>query len=677
MTRALRPLLCGLSGLLVLAGLAVAAPAQAAPVASLTASRSTVMPDENFSVVVRTGTRVKRPVVLKHRQGRTWRSVRTTTDARGTARITVATARRIELRATVPKVTVRGKKYKALSTKRVVVRTAAPAATVSVVTSSERVAVTGRATPARKGRKLSLQRLDGGTWRTIIAGRAGNAAGRVDFGAVGTQRDLGGRSFRVVAGGWKGAPRVTGAAKVVPSLPAPPRDPQPEEPLDEPDPEPTAEPTVEPTPEPAPAVTQLSVTIRGVGDLDPCTEVITTKTDYVNGTMTFRDRDGGAPRSVAARLRVRGNSTASIARKRPYKVKLDASASLLGMPASKDWVLLANHFDRSMLRNDLAMRAARMLGVPWAPRLESVDLRINGRLCGVYQFGEGIEAQDGRVELQDGDTLLEADTNDDTDPQFRTERGLRVFLKAGETKHVNRVEDAFQEVEDLLYDESFPDNGYRDRIDVDSFVTMYLVNELTKNLDAGFRNSVYLVMRADGTLAMGPPWDYDVSQGLVDLGYAGDLHRPTGWWIGRLFHPLFPDDAWRQALLPSQLWKEPGGHYYNRLLTDPWFVEQVRDRWREASPALATLAGHVDAESVRLLDSAAANFTPREDGGAGQLVWAAPEEIGSWTPMLQFASEPDSGVAPGEGWLRETARLRDWIAGRTAWIDEQFASSDG
>ena len=669
MTRALRPLLCGLSGLLVLAGLVVVAPAQAAAVASLQASRSTVMPGEKFSVVVKTGTRVKRPVVLKRRDAKKWRTVRATTDSRGTLRVTARTSRRAEFRASVPATTVRGKRYKALATQRVVVRTVAPVATVGLSVASDRVSVAGRATPARKGRKLSLQSLDGSTWRTIVAGRASNAAGRVDFGTVGTQRDLGGRSFRVVAGAWKGSSRVVGAAKVLPSLPAPPPETEPEEPLEEP--------TTEPTPEPTPAVTQLAVTIRGVGDLDPCTEVITTKTDYVNGTMTFRDRDGGAPKAVVARLRVRGNSTASIARKRPYKVKLDTSASLLGMPKSKDWVLLANHFDRSMLRNDVAMRAARMLGVPWAPRLESVDLRINGRLCGVYQFGEGIEAEDGRVELNDGDTLLEADTNDDTDPQFRTDRGLRVFLKDGETSHPDRVADAFQEVEDLLYDESFPENGYRDRIDVDSFVTMYLVNELTKNLDAGFRNSVYLVMRADGTLAMGPPWDYDVSQGLFDLGYAGDLHQPTGWWIGRLFHPLFPDDAWRQALLPSQLWNEPGGHYYNRLLTDPWFVEQVRDRWREASPALATLAGHVDAESVRLLDSAAANFTPREDGGAGQLVWAAPEEIGSWTPMLRFASEPDSGVAPGEGWLEETARLRVWIAGRTAWMDEQLVHPSG
>ena len=40
-------------------------------------------------------------------------------------------------------------------------------------------------------------------------------------------------------------------------------------------------------------------------------------------------------------------------------------------------------------------------------------------------------------------------------------------------------------------------------------------------------------------------------------------------------------------------------------------------------------------------------------------------------------NDPDSGVEPGEGWLRETARLRDWIAGRTAWMDDQLAGSDG
>ncbi|MFO6453232.1 CotH kinase family protein [Aeromicrobium sp. MLTX1] len=663
-----------MSGLVMVTGLVVASPAEAAPRATVKASRTTVMPGESFSVVVTSGTRVRRPVVLKYRVGSAWRSQRATTDARGVLRTTAAITRsRVDYRAVLPATTVRGKRHRALSTRTVTVRTVRPAADTTVRVSGGQVRVAARVTPARPGRKLSLQRRDGSTWRTVVAGRPGNAAGRVDFGVVGTQRDLAGRSFRVVAGRWKGAPQVVGTAQVVPSPPASSPDPTPDEPLEQP----TTEPTTEPTPTTPPQVTSLAVEVPGPRGPEACTQIITTKTDYVKGRLTFHDRRDGRFTTVTAGLRVRGNSTASIERKRPYKVKLDARASLLGLPQSRDWVLLANHFDRSLLRNDVAMRAARMLGVPWAPHLESVELRINGALCGVYQFGEGIETHDGRVELGDGDTLLEADTNDDDDPEFRTDRGLRVFLKDGDTNHPARVRQAFQEVEDLLYDESFPENGYRERIDVDSFVSMYLVNELTKNLDAGFRNSVYLVMRADGTLAMGPPWDYDVSQGLYELGYAGDSHLPSGWWIGRHFHPQFPDDGWRQALLPSQLWAEPGGHYYNRLLTDPWFVEQVRARWREAAPQLATLAAHGDEESARLLESVTANFTPVAEGGAGQLVWAAPEEIGTWTTVLRFASDPDSGVEPGEGWLRETARLRDWIAGRTAWMDEQLGRSDG
>ncbi|UUI67392.1 CotH kinase family protein [Aeromicrobium duanguangcaii] len=675
MTRLLRALACGCSGLLVLMGLLSVAPAHArAAAATVSASRTAVLAGEKFTVTVRTGTKVKRPVVLQYRTGARWRTIRTTTNSSGAVRVTRSTkAARTYFRARVPAATIRGTKYRSVATKRIAVKTVKESVTATVRIDAGRVRVTGTTTPARKGRAMSLQRLDGTTWRTLIAGRAGNAKGRVDFGDVGSHEALAGRSFRVKVGTWKGAKAVLGRATTVAAVAGVPAPPGPQ-PGDEPRDEPADEPTPEPIPEPIP-VTEVSVETAGPRGPEACTQIITTKTTYVNASLTLRDRRGGRPTTVKARLRVRGNSTSSIERKRPYKVKLDTRTSLLGMPASKDWVLLANHFDRSLLRNDVAMRTARVFGAPWAPRLESVDLRINGALCGVYQFGEGIEAEPGRVELGPDDTLLEADTNDDTDPQFRTDRGLRVFLKDGDERDVPSVSSAFQEVEDLLYDESFPNNGYRDRIDVDSFVTMYLTNELTKNIDAGFRNSVYLVMRADGTLAMGPPWDYDFSQGMYELGYAGDVHLPTGWWIGRLFHPQFPDDDWRAALLPSQLWREPGGHYYNRLLADPWFVEQVRDRWREVLPQLRDLPEHVAAETSRLLPSARANFTLTEDGGAGQLVWAAPEELEVWTSMIRFVNAVDSGVEPGEGWLAEATHLRDWLSDRIDWMDEQFGTS--
>lgn len=650
-------------------GLVVATPAEAAPRATVKVSRTSVMPGERFSVVVASGTRVRRPVVLKYRAGSSWRSLRATTDARGVLRTTTSTTRaRVDYRAVLPATTVRGKRHRALSTRTVTVRTVRPAADTTVRVTGGQVRVAARVTPARTGRQVSLQRRDGSTWRTVVAGRPGNAAGRVDFGVVGTQRDLTGRAFRVVAGRWKGAPQVSGAAQVVPALPTPPPPAEPEEPLDEPDPEPTEEPL------PPLSIAEVAFEVDAPDVTDPCTSLIVTKTDYVRGRLTVRT-PGGARTTVGARLRVRGNSTAEVARKRPYKVKLDDKAALLGGLAnrSKDWVLLANHFDRSLMRNDVAMQSARLIGAPWAPRLESANLRINGTLCGVYQIGEGIEAEQGRAELGAGDTLLEADTNDDIDPEFRTSRGLRVFLKDGDPGDTAQVHETFQEVEDLLYAEDFPHNGYRDRIDVDSFVTMYLLNEFSKNNDSAFRNSVYMVLRADGTLAMGPPWDYDSSFGRFRW-YLFGIEHPTGWFTGHHFRDqILADNPDFLGAWPTQLWNEPQGHYYVRLLSDPWFADQVRQRWNEVVEELRTLPSYVDARAEELASSATANFTPAEAGGAGQLVWATPEEDGIYWNVFHNPA----GVDPEQGWRTEVGALRDWIAARTAWMDEQLGRSDG
>lgn len=60
-------------------------------------------------------------------------------------------------------------------------------------------------------------------------------------------------------------------------------------------------------------------------------------------------------------LRGRGKSTWLHAKK-PFKFKLKESTDLLGMGANKPWVLLANAFDGTMLRNRITGYMARQLG---------------------------------------------------------------------------------------------------------------------------------------------------------------------------------------------------------------------------------------------------------------------------------------------------------------------------
>lgn len=89
------------------------------------------------------------------------------------------------------------------------------------------------------------------------------------------------------------------------------------------------------------------------------------KKNYVKGSITISDPEGlyGDTEDFTARMgiRGRGNSTWEWPKK-PWKVKLDKKASLLGMPADKEWALLANYSDRTLMRNIVALKISEICG---------------------------------------------------------------------------------------------------------------------------------------------------------------------------------------------------------------------------------------------------------------------------------------------------------------------------
>jgi hypothetical protein len=62
--------------------------------------------------------------------------------------------------------------------------------------------------------------------------------------------------------------------------------------------------------------------------------------------------------------------------KKPYRLKLTDKQSLLGMPSSKDWVLLANYSDKTLLRNAAALDLGARMGFPWTPRSAFVEVYL-------------------------------------------------------------------------------------------------------------------------------------------------------------------------------------------------------------------------------------------------------------------------------------------------------------
>lgn len=108
--------------------------------------------------------------------------------------------------------------------------------------------------------------------------------------------------------------------------------------------------------------------------------------------------------SADASVKVRGNWTTAY-NKKPLRIKFDTKRSMLGLNDGgeyKNWLLLAEYKDFSMLRNRTAFQLAEeILGKDgyYAADSQLVEVTINGEYWGVYLLTEQQQINSGRVEV--------------------------------------------------------------------------------------------------------------------------------------------------------------------------------------------------------------------------------------------------------------------------------------
>lgn len=355
---------------------------------------------------------------------------------------------------------------------------------------------------------------------------------------------------------------------------------------------------------------------------------IDSKDVYVNGTLNV-DQAFSAP----MKIRGRGNSTWNMPKK-PFKIKLNTSSSVLGMPADKEWVLLANYSDKTLMRNELAFEMGRRLKMAYVPRTRTVEVNLNGTELGTYILTEQIKVSSSRVNVTASDLtggyLIELDRRLDG-TYFTTSRSNPYVVKEPSslsTDQMSYISSYVQQAEDALYGADFADplTGYAKFIDVDSFIDFYLVNEIAKNVDAANFSSIYFYKDVGGKLVMGPLWDFDLGFGNCD--YA-DAQFPTGWWL------------------------RTGSPWFTRLFQDPAFEARVKVRWnqlRNKSADLNSLLKLIDRQAYALELVQAKNFT----------LW----------DILNIYVWPNRVVTGS--YAGEVAAMKDWLTTRMNWLESQF-----
>lgn len=132
---------------------------------------------------------------------------------------------------------------------------------------------------------------------------------------------------------------------------------------------------------------------------------------YTSASMALVDTQGHVDHAGAIRkIRGRGNFTWFLDKK-AYQFRLEDRADLLdtGDRAEMEhtWILLADGFDGTMLHNRITMDLARELGMTSTGGCEHVDLYYDGEYRGLYLLTEKVEAGEGRLEVDEYDTLIE------------------------------------------------------------------------------------------------------------------------------------------------------------------------------------------------------------------------------------------------------------------------------
>ena len=269
-------------------------------------------------------------------------------------------------------------------------------------------------------------------------------------------------------------------------------------------------------------------------------------TEHTLLTLTNCEDESWDFENLDVAFRGRGNTTWS-QKKKPYTFKTTEKKSIMGMPKSKRWVLIANYLDNSFLKNHLAFYLSDIFEMSYTVKGQFVDLVFNGVYRGLYWLGEAIKVESNRINIKDGDKnitddddkdyLIEMDTHYDEPVKFKTPiRQLPYMIKnddymvddeggltSGGKARLARLQKKIAELEWLLYPDyvdgmntdncSAPDENYTKIIEVYSWAKFWLVNEIMDNVELGNPKSAYFTFECtkDDIFMAGPVWDFDWS----------------------------------------------------------------------------------------------------------------------------------------------------------------------
>lgn len=277
------------------------------------------------------------------------------------------------------------------------------------------------------------------------------------------------------------------------------------------------------------------------------------KNNSASATAALVNQDGTFDNTAAKKIKGRGNTTWRNTAKKPFNLTYEAKVSVDGMEATKKYSLLANFQDPALSRNRVLYDLADAAGVPYSSDSRTVDVYFDGVYKGSYQMAQKIDFGSGNMMsdingdyldeqgnvLSDFQFVFQVDPNSEAgDYTAIASNGERIEIKypelttsdTGYEQVKQIIADKLVAMCDILKNENATYDDINKIVDVKSLAGFFLINELSKNWDAGVASTYFTYKQdknGDWKLFASPVWDFDNSLGNAVGSAAGFYNYST------------------------------------------------------------------------------------------------------------------------------------------------------
>lgn len=345
-------------------------------------------------------------------------------------------------------------------------------------------------------------------------------------------------------------------------------------------------------------------------------------------------------------IRARGNGSLHLTKK-SYKIKFEDRVSLINgeTEPARDWLLLANYTDSTMMRNFFALESMKKLDeILFAPSSRFVEVIFNDEYQGIYLLCEPVELDPARIDIDDELTIVENGFLIERDimanywgdrinnVEYFTVGEAAYSIKSNVTHERQGIYAAsiIEKVEQAIY--SKDQVAIEEAMDIPSSIDTYLLYEFTKNIDVGWGSFYMHIYPEDDTLHFGSPWDFDLSLGN---GVHLDNGSYEGIYVGNPNYDFQQVHPWYQALMQQE-----------------WYQLKVKDRWNEIK--------HIFLETNELILELSTIYHASFE-----------KDLAYWR-KVEFENTAEEVNEELKTFTEEMTHLIDWIDNRYTWLDNYF-----